>query len=396
MHMKISASVAFAILNMVPSISGHGCFIQATGDSGGGAAHGLGVKDNTPRNGVVQPGFQRDIAVFSSPAVPWTKPWCPNAACCKKGNCWSKNYYTPVKRTYMPNGCGVTLYNINRWAELKWPKVYGPSKNGEKNVRWYQQPVNNAALINVNAEVSGLVKTKKIPRARAGGWIRARLHQVNQDGGGAYKCKLDLGGTGQKWAGGWLTVTANIKWWKKKYNNIPGNKYSVNGLKLKKWDIIIHLPKNLQCSGAYAGMTNICLIRCENTAVNGPFGGCIPFQQFLPPAPAPKPKPVPKPAPKPAPPITVTVTNVLTSVQTKEGNTQTVTSVATSVITKTPTVTETPTDTETDTEEATETDTEPPPPVPTDEQDVDDDTTPPGDDEPTPDEEVSPDSYGEE
>ncbi|KAF3936355.1 hypothetical protein ABW20_dc0102899 [Dactylellina cionopaga] len=378
MHFKISASISVAILNLVPSISGHGCFIQAVGDAGGGNAHGLGVKDNTPRNGVTQPGFQRDIAVFASPAVPWTKPKCVNTACCKKNSCWPKAFYTPVKRKPLPNGCGVTLYNINRWAEQKWPKVYGPSKNAEKNVRWYQQPVNNAALIDIPSEIKSLISTKRLPVAKAGGWIKATLHQVNTDGGGAYKCKLDTGATGNQWAGGWLTVTANIKWWKKKYNNIPGNSYSLNGLSLKKWNIIIHLPKNLNCQGSVAGMQNVCLIRCQNSAKNGPFGGCIPFQQKVN-------KPKPKPAPV-VPPAPVTVTQVITSIQTAEGTTDTVTSLVTSVITEAPTPTDTDTGTDTDTDTDTGTDTEPPAPVPTDEDDVTDTGEPPADDAATPDE----------
>ncbi|KAF3150320.1 hypothetical protein TWF569_004710 [Orbilia oligospora] len=57
----------------------------------------------------------------------------------------------------------------------------------------------------------------------------------------------------------------------------------------------VTIPKNIKCNGSYEGKKNICMLRCENYALNGPFGGCLPFQ-LIPPepqAPPPPPPPVP-------------------------------------------------------------------------------------------------------
>ncbi|EPS36283.1 hypothetical protein H072_10195 [Dactylellina haptotyla CBS 200.50] len=278
MHYTIKAAAAVALLNLVPSISGHACFLQAIGDSGGSGV-ALGIIDDTPRYDQKQIPFQADIAVFSSPAVPWKKPYCKNKKCCKAKNCYAKAYYKAVKRQYNANGCGVTLHNLDVYAKSKWPDAFAKANNWDKNVKWYQQPVPAEGYINVNNEITSLAKQGRITKACAGGWIKAQIHQLNTDGAGAYKCKLDTGATANSWDGGWLKITANIKWWKKNYNNVPGNKYSVNGLKLKDWNIVIHLPQNLDCKGSIGGVDNVCLIRCENSAKNGPFGGCIPFQQ---------------------------------------------------------------------------------------------------------------------
>ncbi|KAF3113979.1 hypothetical protein TWF569_010290 [Orbilia oligospora] len=67
----------------------------------------------------------------------------------------------------------------------------------------------------------------------------------------------------------------------------------------------VGIPKNIKCLARYGTYNNICLMRCENQAHNGPFGACIPFQVMYPKPPAAPPKPVyvdvkkPEPEPKP-------------------------------------------------------------------------------------------------
>jgi hypothetical protein len=38
------------------------------------------------------------------------------------------------------------------------------------------------------------------------------------------------------------------------------------------------VPANQQCSGTVAGQSNVCLVRCQNAARAGPFGGVVPVQ----------------------------------------------------------------------------------------------------------------------
>ncbi|KAK6540724.1 hypothetical protein TWF694_008115 [Orbilia ellipsospora] len=285
MHITITASLASAILAIIPSVSGHCAFIGAVGDHANSPnGKGLGVVDSTPRNGVDQLPFQRDTSVFASPLVPWTQPKCWSDACCKKGKyaCYNKKYYTPVGRKYIPQGCGATLYNVNHWESQYHPAAWKKAApyNARKNVWWYQQPLNPAWNNDIAYGINEIVGAKRLPVATAGGYLKITVHQVNSDGAGPFKCRIDEGASGN-FDSKWLKVTTNV----------PGDKNSLNGYSEKQWPLVVQLPADMNCRGGYSGQKNICIVRCENSAVNGPFGGCIPFQQYTAPYQGYKPTP---------------------------------------------------------------------------------------------------------
>ncbi|EPS38645.1 hypothetical protein H072_7640 [Dactylellina haptotyla CBS 200.50] len=274
---------------MASHISGHACFIGAKGNAPGSRnGKGLGVIDTTPRTGTTQLPFQRDVSVFSNPIVPWSKPKCWSNKCCKKGKyaCYANKYYKAVPRKKWNNGCGATLFNMNIWARDKKPKSWAKAKysNARKNVWWYQQRAPKAAMVDIPKEIGQLIRSNRLPTATAGGHLKLTLFQVNADGGGPYKCKLDMGGNAQGWDG-WLPVKGQIP------GNKSGYKPSFNKYSKKRWNMVVKLPKNLNCKGTYSGVSNVCIVRCENKAKNGPFGGCIAFQQWKPQKPTPIPEP---------------------------------------------------------------------------------------------------------
>ncbi|KAK6499943.1 hypothetical protein TWF481_010299 [Arthrobotrys musiformis] len=127
--------------------------------------------------------------------------------------------------------------------------------------------------LNIKEEMDTLIQLSLIPRATAGGLVRMRIHQVNEDGAGPFKCKLDQTGTADNF-GAWQTLSRNI----------AGNAHSLNKGTIRSGNnwLEMPLPKDLKCTGTYGNYKNVCMIRCENQAVNGPFGGCVPFQQVLP------------------------------------------------------------------------------------------------------------------
>ncbi|KAI8933319.1 hypothetical protein NX059_009943 [Plenodomus lindquistii] len=59
-------------------------------------------------------------------------------------------------------------------------------------------------------------------------------------------------------------------------NNVPGS-FGLSQEKEKDFTINVQMPKTFNCLGASTG--NICTIRCRNTAIAGPFGGCFAVQQ---------------------------------------------------------------------------------------------------------------------
>jgi hypothetical protein len=106
----------------------------------------------------------------------------------------------------------------------------------------------------------------QLPQVSPGGEISMTVHQVNGDGAGPYTCMIDTTGTGTNWQA--IDVTQQV----------PGN----NGRsKAKATDIPLKaaIPADTACTGTVAGQQNVCMVRCQNPARAGPFGGCVPVQQ---------------------------------------------------------------------------------------------------------------------
>lgn len=97
------------------------------------------------------------------------------------------------------------------------------------------------------------------------------MHQINQDGAGPYLC--DIAPDGAKFMA--MEVTRNV----------PGVA-SLSLATVADIPLVVRVPKNMNaCTGGSNGAT--CIIRCRNTAVAGPFGGCMPVVMDEAPATAP-------------------------------------------------------------------------------------------------------------
>ncbi|KAL1644647.1 hypothetical protein SLS61_008698 [Didymella pomorum] len=119
--------------------------------------------------------------------------------------------------------------------------------------------------IDVGEQTENELAAGRVTSVKAGTVMTVTIHQVNADGAGPYECDLDE------------TSNAATKFTKLKVaNNVPG----ANGLSQAKeqdFTISVAMPDKLNCIGASTG--NICTVRCRNTAVAGPFGGCFAVQQ---------------------------------------------------------------------------------------------------------------------
>jgi hypothetical protein len=106
-----------------------------------------------------------------------------------------------------------------------------------------------------------------LPQVSAGGQIMMTVHQVNSDGAGPYKCMIDATGTGTNWQP--ITVTQNLE----------GNDRGRNrDTQMQDLPLTAAIPAGMTCTGQVAGQSNVCMVRCENPARAGPFGGCVPVQ----------------------------------------------------------------------------------------------------------------------
>ncbi|KAK6348205.1 hypothetical protein TWF718_006015 [Orbilia javanica] len=291
MHFSTLLNTAFvAVVSFGTVTEAHAVFVDAYGNADTHIhGFGLGHQIGTVRRGNWQWPQQSDITVFNKRPV--------------HSNWW---------KGYLKNTCGVSIVSATNWYKKNKPHDW--KKKGKW--LWKQEtPVGGYIDVRANTEwflwsewkrmqrSTGAYEHKArhikngIPRVTAGGVLNVQAWQVNADGGGGFKCRLDKWGTGNGFQ-------QDLKVEK----NCHGTSASINFAGVQKlcW-FKVHLPKNMDCHGRYAtgrawAGQNICMVRCENHAKNGPFGGCIPIRQKKP-APA-----APKPVVKPAAPVIKTVT----------------------------------------------------------------------------------------
>ncbi|SZF01261.1 unnamed protein product [Blumeria hordei] len=123
-----------------------------------------------------------------------------------------------------------------------------------------------------NDPMTGMAKvvseSNGMPMISAGGMVMMTLHQVNGDGAGPYECMIDSTGMG---TGGWTKMEVAT--------NVPG-KNSRSKAKAEDFPLTAKVAADQTCTGSVAGMDNICMVRCNNQANAGPFGGCVPVQMM--------------------------------------------------------------------------------------------------------------------
>ncbi|KAK3390884.1 CAS1 protein [Podospora didyma] len=107
---------------------------------------------------------------------------------------------------------------------------------------------------------------QQLPQVTRLGDVQMTLHQVNADGGGPYACSINADGTAETWKN--LTVTMNV----------PGKNGNNREGAATDFPLNVAIPKDQTCTGTVAGQDNVCLVRCQNPARAGPFGGVVPIQ----------------------------------------------------------------------------------------------------------------------
>ncbi|KAG5749014.1 hypothetical protein H9Q72_011012 [Fusarium xylarioides] len=107
----------------------------------------------------------------------------------------------------------------------------------------------------------------ELPQVNPGGSLEMTVHQVNSDGAGPYTCMINADGTGTSWEN--IQVTTNVE----------GNERGRNrDGEMGDFPLVASIPAGQNCTGTVAGEDNVCLVRCQNPARAGPFGGVIPVQ----------------------------------------------------------------------------------------------------------------------
>jgi hypothetical protein len=110
-----------------------------------------------------------------------------------------------------------------------------------------------------------------LPTTADDGTISMTFHQVNQDGAGPLTAEIDptSGGTD---AAAFKTATVT--------QNVPG--IGIGGLSAAStmdFPVKVQMPAGMTCTGTAGGATNVCVVKMQNSALAGPFGGSAAFTQ---------------------------------------------------------------------------------------------------------------------
>jgi hypothetical protein len=121
------------------------------------------------------------------------------------------------------------------------------------------------------AAAAGTGASSGLPTTADDGTISMTFHQVNQDGAGPLTAEIDptSGGTD---AAAFKTATVT--------QNVPG--IGIGGLSAAStmdFPVKVQMPAGMTCTGTAGGATNVCVVKMQNSALAGPFGGSAAFTQ---------------------------------------------------------------------------------------------------------------------
>ncbi len=127
-----------------------------------------------------------------------------------------------------------------------------------------------------------------LPQISQGGEVSMTLHQVNADGGGPYTCMINADGTGADWQDIDVTTTPPGKNSRNQVQLPPFSPFHPKSFcatdtrhqdgAATDFPLKAAIPADQQCTGTVAGQESVCLVRCQNAARAGPFGGVVPVQ----------------------------------------------------------------------------------------------------------------------
>lgn len=61
--------------------------------------------------------------------------------------------------------------------------------------------------------------------------------------------------------------------------DVPGDKLGLSTATSTNFPIKVQMPAGMTCEGSVAGVNNVCIVRINNNALAGPFGGSAAFTQ---------------------------------------------------------------------------------------------------------------------
>jgi len=119
------------------------------------------------------------------------------------------------------------------------------------------------------SKAAGSGASSGLPTCSDKGEITMTFHQVNQDGAGPLTAQIDPTSAGTDPA---AFQDAKVT------QNVPG--IGIGGLSAAQttdFPVKVQMPAGMTCSGSAGGANNVCVVRLQNAALAGPFGGSAAF-----------------------------------------------------------------------------------------------------------------------
>jgi hypothetical protein len=121
------------------------------------------------------------------------------------------------------------------------------------------------------AAAAGSGASSGLPTTSDDGTITMNFRQVNQDGAGPMTAAIDATSGGTDPA---AFQDAQVT------TDVPGIGIGgLSGAAVKDFPLKVQMPAGMTCTGSAGGAQNVCVVRVQNSAIAGPFGGSGAFTQ---------------------------------------------------------------------------------------------------------------------
>ncbi|PSN65866.1 hypothetical protein BS50DRAFT_399741 [Corynespora cassiicola Philippines] len=262
-----------AIAAMAATVSAHGVITEVQGANGVNMP-GLSVQDGTPRD-CASPrcGSEADTSIIrdremggKASALGRTQGGGPVDAASAIAN-------------FMGTGAGAAggaaggaaAAAANKKRQLLGGLLGGKGKGGGGAAAGAGQKTAKGTTEAGVAASAGAGASSGLPTTADDGTITMTFHQVNQDGAGPLTAQIDATSAGtDPSAFQDATVTQDV----------PGIGIGgLSGASTMDFPVKVQMPQGMTCQGTAGGASNVCVVRMQNAALAGPFGGSAAFTQ---------------------------------------------------------------------------------------------------------------------
>ncbi|KAF3047138.1 hypothetical protein E8E12_011432 [Didymella heteroderae] len=260
-------SIAFAAAALASSVSAHGVITQVQG-ANGVTMPGLSVIDGTPRDsGNPLSGSEADTSIIR------TKEMGGKASALGRTQGGGAVDAASAIATFMGTGgaaAGGAAANKRGLLDALTGGAGGAGKAGGAASAAGTKTPKGTSETGV-AAAAGQGASQGLPTTADDGTITMTFHQVNQDGAGPLTAAIDATSGGTDPA---AFQDAKVT------QDVPG--IGIGGLSaaaVMDFPVKVQMPQGMTCQGSVGGAQNVCIVRMQNAALAGPFGGSAAFTQ---------------------------------------------------------------------------------------------------------------------